>query len=302
MTPRSVTRSGHASLERLRAAGFEVVFCTPGKQPDEAELLRLLPGCVGYLAGVEKVSASILEAAKGLRAVSRNGVGVDNLDAAAAKRLGIAVLTTPGANSRGVAELTVGLLFALARKIPASDRAIKAGDWIREEGIELQGRLLGVVGCGQIGRFVAAMAAGIGMRAIGYDVVRDAAFRPGGGFRYVGLEDLLKESDAVTLHCPALPDGRPLLDGAALRTMKTGAMLVNTARASLVDEAAVVEALDAGRLAGYATDVYSAEPPRDRRLAGHARAICMPHAGGLTAESVGRAMDQAVDNLLKALE
>ena len=302
VTPRSVTKAGHPSLQRLRDAGFEVVFCAPGRQPDEAELLRLLPGCAGYLAGVEKISARVLEEAPGLNVISRNGVGIDNIDLEAARRLGIAVCTTPGANARGVAEMAIGLMFALARAVPASDRALKEGRWERTQGMELNGRVLGVVGCGQVGRVVTAMALGIGMRVAGYDIVRSPAFNPGGGFQYVEFNDLLAAADVVSLHCPACPGGRPLVDRAALARMKKGALLINTARASLVDEAAALEALESGSLGGLATDVYLEEPPGDLKLVRHPKVVATPHAAGSTAESVGRAMEQAVDNLLEHLD
>jgi phosphoglycerate dehydrogenase-like enzyme len=288
-------------LDRLREAGFDVVLCTPGRQPDETELLELLPGCVGYLAGVERVSATVLETAEALRVISRNGVGVDNVDMASAKRLGIKVLTTPGAQSRAVAELTVGLLFALARRIPAADQAIKAGNWVRVEGMELKGKQLGLIGCGRVGQVVATLGAGIGMRVVANDVDRDATFSPGGGFAYVSLPELLENSDAVSLHCPAVPDAKPMLDQAAFARMKKGAILINTARASLVDEEALLAALENGRLGGYATDVFPEEPPCDLRVARHPRVIASPHVGALTAETVGRAMEHAVTNLLKAL-
>jgi len=301
VTPRSATKHGHPALQRLRDAG-EVVFCTPGQQPDEAELLRLLPGCTAYLAGVEPITARVLEAATALKVISRNGVGVDNVDLDTARRLHITVCTTPGANARGVAELAIALMMALARNIPASDHALKEGRWERAPGIELWDRTLGVVGCGQIGRMAATMGAGLGLRVMGFDVVHDPAFNPGGGFSYAPLDELLAAADVISLHCPALPGGRPLIDGAALTRMKPDALLINTARASLIDEEALLTALEAGELGGFATDVYAQEPPGNLRLVHHARVIATPHAGGFTAESVARAMEQAVENILLALQ
>ncbi|HHN47277.1 MAG TPA: oxidoreductase, partial [Planctomycetes bacterium] len=134
VTPRSVTKSGHPSLERLKKAGFEVIFCTPGVQPSEEELLKLLPGCAGMLAGVEPISARVLAAARGLKAISRNGTGVDNVDIPAAEKLGIRVLRAEGANARGVAELALGHILAAVRSIPASDAALKAEKWERFKG------------------------------------------------------------------------------------------------------------------------------------------------------------------------
>jgi phosphoglycerate dehydrogenase-like enzyme len=288
-------------MDRLVAAGYQLVMSTPGKQPDEAELMRLLPGCVGYLAGVEKVTARVLASTKDLRVISRNGVGCDTIDRAAAERLNIKICITPGANSRGVAELAIGLLFALVRAFPASDSILKRGEWKRVQGMELRGKTLGVIGCGQIGRQVASMAMGMEMKVLGYDLFKDPAFQPGSRFSFAELDELLTKSDAISLHCPMKPDGLPLLDGAAMNLLKRGAWLINTARAGLVEEEAVLDALEDGRLAGFATDVFSEEPPRDLRLVRHPRVVATPHIGGFTRESISCAVERAVDNLLKEL-
>lgn len=152
VTPRSLTRSGHPALTRLEEAGFELVFSTPGVQPDEEELLRLVPGCTGYLAGVEPISARVIERAEDLRVIARNGVGVDNIDLDAAQRAQVEIVRAAGANARGVAELTIALLFALVRAVAFSDAHLKHMSWQRRRGIELYERTLGIVGCGNIGR------------------------------------------------------------------------------------------------------------------------------------------------------
>ena len=138
ITPRSLTKDGDPSLDLLEHAGFELVFCTPGKAPDESELLRLVPGCIGWLAGVEKISDAVLAKAKELKAISRNGTGVDSIDLAACERRGIAVLRADGANARGVAELTLALMLSLLRAVPESDARMKAGAWERRQGVELE--------------------------------------------------------------------------------------------------------------------------------------------------------------------
>lgn len=299
ITPRSLTKGGDPSLEALRKAGHELVFCRPGEMPDEEELLRLLPGCVGYLAGVEKVTARVLEAAKGLEVVSRNGAGIDNVDLEAARRLGILVLPARGANAQGVAELTIGLILALLRSIPYSDGALKAEQWKRRMGIEVLGRSLGLIGCGDIGKLVARMALGLAMRVAAFDSDPETSFRPE-GFRWVSLEEVYTRSEIVSLHCPST--GKPIIDRRALAQMKRGVFLVNTARADLVDEQALLEALDQGHVAGFATDVFSQEPPLDYRLVKHERVIATPHIGGFTDESVARAAEFAVRNILETLE
>ena len=289
VTPRSVTRGGHPSLEKLRAAGCEVVFCKAGAQPTEDELRALLPGCVGYLAGVEPVTARALEAADRLRAISRNGTGVDNVDLAAAK-------------TRGVAELAIGLLVALARGVIPADNALKRGGWERgSAGVELEGKTLGLVGCGRIGKLVARMALGCDMKVVAFDALPDLKFNPGEGFRFTTLDEVISRADFLSLHCPPAADGRPLLDAAALAKLKRGAFLINTARYDVFDADAVLAALDSGALAGLALDAFDTEPPTDARLAKHPRVIATPHIGGFTRESIDRAMTVAVDNLLAAL-
>lgn len=301
VTPRSLTKDGDPALELLRQAGHEVLFCTPGKQPDEEELLRLAPGCLGWLAGVEKITPRVLEAARGLKAISRNGTGVDNVDLAACQRLGIAVLRAEGANARGVAELAFGLLLALARSLPFGDAALKAGRWERRQGMELEGKTLGLVGCGKIGKLVARFALSLDMGVVAYDAYPDRSFQPGPGFRFAPLPEVLGSSHAVSLHCPHKSGEPPVIDAVALAMMRRGSFLVNTARAGLVDADAVRKALDDGKLGGYGVDVFDKEPPGPGPLIGHDRVILSAHIGGYTAESVARATRVAVENLLAAL-
>ena len=302
VTPRSVTRHGHPALDTLRAVGWEVVFCRPGEQPDEDELCALLPGCTGYLAGVEPVSARVLEAARDLRVISRNGTGVDSIDLAAASRLGIAVLRAEGANARGVAELAIGQLLALARNLPACDATLKAGGWLRPAaGTEVEGKSLGLLGCGRVGQLVARLGLGLGMEVVASDPFPPGDFMPGSGFRFASLDEVLATADFLSLHCPPTANGRPIIDAAAIDRMKPGAFLLNTARHDLVDPEAVLSALESSRLAGVAIDVFDEEPPVDRRLASHPRVLATPHIGGYTRQSIDRAMTAAVDNLWSAL-
>lgn len=300
VTPRSLTLDPPPELSMLTEAGFELVFPPPGRQPSEAELLGLVPGCVGWLAGVEPVSPKVVAAADRLRAISRNGVGLDNLPLRELERRRIRVLKAEGANSIGVAELTIGLMLAALRRIPAIDAGIKAGEWPRPRGAEVAGRTVGLVGCGAVGRHVARIVSA--MRA---DVVAYDPFRPqldlSGSFAWGELDDIFRDAEIISLHCPPTPDGGPLVDAARLRSMRPGAVLVNTARAALVDEGALRDALDSGRLAGYATDVFAQEPPAAGSLACHDAVVATSHIGGFTDESVGKATRLAVTNLLDAL-
>jgi D-3-phosphoglycerate dehydrogenase len=298
VTPRSLSGVGHPALGRLVDNGFEIVFPAPGRTPSEEDLLRSIPECVGWLAGVEPISMRVLDAARELRVISRNGTGVDNIDVGEANARGIAVERAMGANARGVAELTIGLLLAAFRHIPWSHVQLQRGEWRRRTGREAKGRCLGVIGCGAIGREVADLALGLGMTVKGYDPFPTNSFaRP--GFSFETLEACLTTVDAVSFHCP--PGERALLDADMIGRMREGVVVVNTARAELIDETAMADALGRGHVSALATDVFRKEPPDLSPLLAHESVILTPHAGGLTDESIERATMVAVDNLLKVL-
>ncbi len=302
VTPRSLTATPHAAITALKSEGFDVVYSTPGKLPDEAELLRLVPDVVGWLAGIEPVSADVLRAAGKLRVISRNGTGVDNLPMTVAQERGIMVRRAEGANAAGVAELAIALMLAALRRLPLADAGIKAGQWPRKRGFEIRGRTVGVVGCGAIGAEVARLAAALGANILAYDPRRPNIDIPSAQFEWAEVPELLARSFVVSLHCPAPEDGRPLIDAERLALMPKGAFLINTARGSLIDEAATIAALDSGQLAGYATDVFVAEPPGSLALFGRPDVIATSHIGGFTDESVDRATEIAVVNLLESLK
>lgn len=300
VTPRSLSAGGHPELRRLVEHGLEPVFPAPGRMPTVQELERTLPGCDAYLAGVEPITADLLRACPKLRVIARNGVGTNNIDLEAAAELGITVIPALGANSQGVAELSMALMFAAVRRIPWSDGHLKAGDWARSAGFELSGRTLGVVGVGQIGRRVAAMATGIGMRVLGFDAYPDPKLATPHNFDWTDLDTVFEQSDVITLHAP--PGPMPVVTKDRLELLSPGAVLINTARAELVEDTAVLEALDSGQLRAYAVDAFATEPPTDLRLVRHELVIATPHIGGFTAESVQRATGAAVDAILAALE
>lgn len=299
VTPRSLSTGDHPALQPLRDRGYEVVFPSPGRVPTAAEQEASIPSCVGYLAGIEPIPGALLRKCPDLRVISRNGVGVDSIDLAAAADLGVEVLAASGANAQGVAELAVTLMLALCRGVVASDAAIKSGGWVRKEGREVLGRTLGVVGYGQIGRRVAGLGQGLGMKVVVHDAFQDVGVPTATGERRVSLSELASTSDVISLHCP--PGELPLVDDRFLRLVTPGALLVNTARSGLVDLDSVESALVDGRLAGFATDVYPSEPPARRPLWSRPDVVCTPHSGGHTAESVARAAEAGVDNLLRIL-
>ena len=301
VTPRSLTRAPDPALKALERDGYELVFSQAGETPDEAALLALVPGCIGWLAGVEPISPRVLEAAAGLRAISRNGTGADNIPLDVADRLGIKVVRAGGANARGVAELAFGLALAALRHLPEQCAALKAGEWRRRTGLEMEGLVFGLIGCGAVGRLVTRFALALDAKVRVYDPSPDASFRPGGDFAWMGFAAVLEQAKILSLHCPMPVDGRPLLDLEAIARLSGGCHVVNTARAGLVDEAAMLAALEREQVGVYATDVFATEPPGLSDLLRHDRVIATPHIGGLTAESVRRATVAAVDNLRQAL-
>lgn len=298
VTPRSLS-SGHPALDGLTAAGLEVVLPAPGRTPTQGELLAHLPGCVAYLAGVEPVTADVIAAASALRVIARNGVGVDNVDLDAARAAGVVVRAAAGANAQGVAELAVALLFATSRHLTWSDARLKDQRWERRIGRELAGCTLGLLGLGNIGRRVAEIACALGMDVVGHDPFRAVDWEPPQRFRWADLAQVVAEADFLSLHLP--PGPTPIVDATVLSRLTPGGVLINTARSELVDEAAVLKALDDGVLAAYAVDAFATEPPDDWALASHPLVVATPHIGGFTEESVERAATSAVDAILEEL-
>jgi len=254
--------------------------------------------------GASRVDAGALEAASPrLRVVGRAGVGVDNIDVETARRLGVTVLAAPAATTVAVAELTLGLMLALARQIPAADAGLRRGAWLKASlmGSELHGKTLGLIGFGRIGRAVAARAAALGMALRAFDPLLDDSAIRAGGAEPSDLESLLAASDYVSLHLPLTEETRNLLDGPRIARMKTGARLICAARGGLIDEAALLVALDEGRLAGAALDVFAHEPPLDLRLVQHPRVVATPHLGAQTEEAQARVAVEIVRDVLAAL-
>ena len=300
ITPRSLTVGGvddSAELEPLRYAGYQLVSAPAGRVPSQDELLALVPGCVGWLAGVERIPETVLMAATDLRIIARNGVGTDAIDMDAAARAGVTVTTAAGANAQGVAELAVTLALACLRQVPWSTASVKSGGWDRWVAREISEITVGVVGLGAIGRKVATAFAALGATVVGCDPYSSVE-----GIRSVDLDELVAVADVVTLHAPPPDDGSALIGATRLARFTRGAILVNTARARLVDDDAVLAALDDGGLSAYAVDAFEEEPPELTALLLHNRVIATPHIGAYTNASVRRATAMAVESLAKALE
>jgi D-3-phosphoglycerate dehydrogenase / 2-oxoglutarate reductase len=294
VTPRSLSGSGHPAIQMLRNQGWEIAFGPRGRLPDETELLQLLPGCEGWLAGVEPVSVRVLDSAKQLRVISRNGSGIDNIPLEGAKERGITVLSAAGANAQGVAELTLGLAVAAARHFHVADRQLKEGKWIRSLGSELSGKLVLVVGFGKVGQRVARLLAAFGSSV---SVVEPMAVATD-PFIKVELAAGMRNAQLVTLHCPSLPNGRPLITTELVKQSRPGLILINCARRSLVDETAVLSGLQTGQIGIYASDVFEQADAHNIALITHPQVIVTPHLGAYTKESVDRAAVEAAANLI----
>jgi D-3-phosphoglycerate dehydrogenase len=251
-----------------------------------------------------KVTRELLADAGRLKVIGRAGIGVDNVDVAAATERGILVVNAPTANVLSATEHTFALLLALARKVPAADRAMKAATWDRKSfvGSELHGKTLGVVGFGRIGQGVARRARAFEMEVVAYDPFLDAAAARRLDVELLPLDELLARADVVTLHTPLTDQTRNLLDARRIAAMKPGALLINAGRGGTIDEAALLAALDDGRLAGAALDVFTAEPPEDWTLAGHPKVVATPHIGAQTREAQERIATETAEMVLAALD
>lgn len=291
------------AIELMKSAGLAVEVAN---EPPEPELARLIKGFDALIVRSKpRVTRQVIEAADRLRVIARAGVGLDNIDVEAAKERGIAVVNAPESVTQSVAELAVGLMLAVMRKIALSDRKMREGHWIKHEavGTELYGKVLGVVGFGRIGRAVARICRfGFGMRVLYTDVSCNVEAGKELGAECVDLDTLLREADVVTIHVPLTPETRHLIDERRLRSMKRTAILINTARGAVVDTNALVKALKEGWIAGAGLDVFEEEPlPKDHPLLGLDNVVLTPHIGASTQEAQDRAGVEVAKKVIEIL-
>ena len=253
--------------------------------------------------GRTKVTAAVFDAAQKLKVVGRAGVGVDNIDLTAARNHNVTVVNSPKATSLAVAELAVGMMFAMARMLPQADATMKQGQWIKKQlkGIELNGKTLGIVGMGNIGTTLAARATGLGMKVIGYDSLVPAEEIKKRGAEPVALTELYAKADFISFHLPLTPESKGMVNGQAFAQMKRGVLIVDAARGGILDETALLAALETGQVAAAALDVYATEPPGLTALVAHPRVVATPHIGAQTLEAQDRAAEDIATEVLKAL-
>lgn len=275
-------------------AGRGEVRQAPGTGGDEAATVAALRDAdVVVVRNLSTISATVLEASPRLRVVARVGVGLDNIDVAAADRLGVVVLSPRGANAASVAEHALGLALALARRTVPLDRETRSGGWVRTAGRELAGGTWGVLGAGATGRATAALARGIGMTVLAHDPGADDDALRAEGVEPVGLDELARRSDVLSVHVPGGAATRGLVGARLLDQLPAHALLVSLGRGDVVDEPALLAALEGGRLGGAALDVREQEPPAPGPLEARDDVVLTPHVGGLTS--------QAQDRILRAL-
>ncbi len=269
------------------------------------ELAATLPGYHALIVrSATKVTEPILAAGCDLIVVGRAGVGVDNIDVEAATKHGVIVVNAPTTNIVAAAEHTVALMYALARKIPQADRSLRARQWQRDKftGVELVGKQLGLIGLGRVGSEVAQRALGLGMQVNVFDPYVPLERAEQLGVRCASLEEILTTSDFISLHTPLTPETKKMLGAKEFSKMKKGTRLINAARGPLIDENALLDALDSGQLAGAALDVFDSEPPTNPRLLDHEAVVLTPHLGASTEESKVRVSIQIAEEVLSALE
>ena len=289
-----------SGLTLFAEAGVEVYQLKAEEKPRLPEILADFDALV--VRSSTQATADLLKAGKRLKVVGRAGIGVDNVDVAAATELGILVVNAPTANLLSATEHTFALLLSLARRVPEADVSMKAGEWNRKlTGVELQGKTLGIIGFGRIGQKVADRARGFDMKIVAYDPFLDAAAARRLQVELLPLDDLLARSDVITFHTPLTKESRNLLNRERIARMKKGALVVNCGRGGVIDEEALLEALDSGYLGGAALDVFAEEPPTDLRLVKHRKVVATPHLGAQTREAQERISVETAEMVLAAL-
>ena len=290
-------------IEELKRADFEVDVSPTISNELLIEAVSNYDALI--VRGRTKVTKEIIEAGKKLKAIARAGAGLDNIDVETAEKRGIVILNVPKIAAQAVAELTIGLMIALARSIPLADRTMKEGKWIKKEliGLELRNKALGVIGLGNVGGRIAKIAKALGMKILitkrtppAPDLLRELAAK------YVPLKELLQQSDVVTIHVPLTPQTKYMIGAQEIQLMKRGAFLINTARGAIVDEKILLKALKSGKLGGSALDVYEDEPPKDLKLMRLPNVVCTPHIGSQTLERQRTEATILVKKLVKLLK
>ncbi len=304
VTSTSFGRNAPSLIEELEAAVGRVTYNTLGRPLTSADLVDIIGEHDGYIAGLDEINAEVIAAgaAGRLKVIARYGVGIDRVDLKAAAEHGIPVTNTPGANSSSVAELTIALLLALVRHIPQAVAQTRRGEWPRFKGIAIEGKTVGLLGLGAIGRGVALRAAGFTDHIIGFDPFVSEQQAAEMGVTLLSHNEVVERADFLSLHLPVLDSTRGMVNADLLGRMKPGSYLINTARGELIDEAALLDVLTSGHLAGAALDAFIEEPPpADHPLLALPNVIATPHTGAHTDQATNTMGRMALDDCLAVL-
>lgn len=290
----------HGSIEALKQAGYDIKLNPYKRKLSETELIQLAKDCDGIIAGTESYTKKVFEQLPKLKAISRCGAGMDSVDLEEAKKRKIIVKNTPDAPTQAVAELTIALMLSALRKIPQAIAQTKAGNWKKEMGYLLNGKIVGVIGLGKIGKTVAIILSVFGAKIIAVEPNPDKEFIKKNNIRIVSIRELMQGSDIVTLHIPYTKENRNLINTGIIKIMKKGAIIVNTSRGGLVEENAVYDAIKEGHLGGAAFDVMDKEP-YNGPLKELNNVIITPHIGSYAKESRIRMENEAAKNIVEVL-
>jgi D-3-phosphoglycerate dehydrogenase / 2-oxoglutarate reductase len=301
ISPTTFGTCGRGPLELLEKSGYELVINSFKRKMTPEEVISLGKDCVGIVAGVESLNAQVLESLPNLRCISRVGVGMDSVDLKKADEIGIIVRNTPDGPTRAVAELTLGLIFDLLRTISLRDREIRKGKWNKDMGFLLQGKTVGILGLGRIGRSVAELLIKLDATVIGTDLYPDKKWLKKNDVALRTLDEVLKESDILCIHISYSSENKHLIGKPQIALMKKGAFLVNVSRGGVVDEQALYESLKTGHLKGAAIDTFEQEPYTGplRELDS---VVLTPHVGSYAYEARLKMEEDAVNNLLDVLK
>ena len=303
ITATSFSEVSREPEDRLVAAGYELMHNPYGRPMTPEELRPLLKGIDAVAAGVDQWFPPAFDEADRLKVLARHGAGMDCVDVAECTKHGIVVANIPGANAEAVADMSFALMLAVARHVPEGERTTKAGQWINTYGVDVYGATLGLFGMGRIGKGVARRGRGFNMRILAYDPYFDERFAAEVGVeRAASLEQVMREADFVSIHAPLSDQTRKIINADRIGLMKPTAVLVNTARGAIIDEEALADALEAGRIFGAGLDVYATEPPTQSRLLKCQRAITMPHNSSNTPGALRAMGDGVVDAIIAVFE
>ncbi|TRZ53615.1 MAG: hydroxyacid dehydrogenase [Dehalococcoidia bacterium] len=300
VSPSSFGKCGFEPINILEQNGYEIINNPFGRKLTEDEVIELASDCVGIVAGVEPLTARVMDALPKLKCISRVGVGMDSVDLEYAKDKGITVVNTPDGPTRSVAEMIIAMTFSLLRKIPLADANIKKGIWKKEIGNLLFEKTVGIVGLGRIGKMVAEMFSKLGNTVIGFDLYPDEKWANQNSVKLVNLDELMQKSDIVSLHVPPNKDKTAIIGKAQLSKMKKSAFLINAARGGVVDETALFDFLKNNNIAGAAIDVFLIEPYKGP-FTKLKNVILTPHLGSYAAEGKLQMEIDAVKNLIESL-